>query len=47
MTKGKWFEQLKATGTVMTTGGATTEGIKWRPTKGYSIRRKKCDEEDE
>ena len=47
LTKGDWFEQLKATGTVMATGGATTEGIKWRPTKGYSIGGKKHGKEDD
>ena len=47
MTKGKWFEQLKATGTVMATGGATTEGIKWLPKKGYSIGGKKRGKEDD
>ena len=47
LTKGDWFEQLKATGTVMATGGATTEGIKWRPTKGYSIGGKKHGKKDD
>jgi len=47
LTKGDWFQQLKATGTVMATGGATTEGIKWRPTKGYSIGGKKHGKEDD